>query len=42
MQPNRIAIPRKPSYWSFQADEIFYNSSQEEVYHVTSGDLVSK
>lgn len=42
MQPNRIAIPKKPSYWCFQADEIFYNSSQEEVYRVTTEDLVSK
>ncbi|XP_016771976.2 kinesin-like protein KIF9 [Apis mellifera] len=42
MQPNRIAIPKKPSYWCFQADEIFYNCSQEEVYRVTSEDLVPK
>ncbi|OAD53263.1 Kinesin-like protein KIF9, partial [Eufriesea mexicana] len=42
MQPNRIAISRKSSYWCFRADEIFSDTSQEEIYRVTAKDLVSK
>ncbi|KOC63690.1 Kinesin-like protein KIF9 [Habropoda laboriosa] len=42
MQPNRIVTIKKPSYWCFQADAIFCDSSQEEVYHVTTEDLVPK
>ncbi|XP_054011616.1 kinesin-like protein KIF9 [Hylaeus anthracinus] len=42
MQPNRIAISREPSYWCFQTDGIFLDSSQEEVYRVSSEDLVTK
>ncbi|KAK1125181.1 hypothetical protein K0M31_006521 [Melipona bicolor] len=42
IQSNRIAVPKKPSYWCFQADGIFCDSSQEEIYRVTTEDLVSK
>ncbi|CAK9796287.1 Kinesin-like protein KIF9 [Anthophora plagiata] len=42
MQPNRVAAIKRPSYWCFQTDAIFSDSSQEEVYRVTSEDLVPK
>ncbi|XP_033309607.1 kinesin-like protein KIF9 [Bombus bifarius] len=42
MQPNRIAVSKKPTYWCFQTDGIFCDSSQEEVYHVTTEDLAPK
>ncbi|XP_043265653.1 kinesin-like protein KIF9 [Colletes gigas] len=42
IQPNRIAVSRQPSYWGFQTDGIFLDSSQEEVYRVSTEDLVSK
>ena len=42
IQSNRIAVPKKPSYWCFQADGIFCDSSQEEIYRVTTEDLVPK
>ncbi|CAK9807741.1 Kinesin-like protein KIF9 [Anthophora quadrimaculata] len=42
MQPNRVAVVKRPSYWCFQTDAIFSDSSQEEVYRVTSEDLVPK
>ncbi|XP_043518477.1 kinesin-like protein KIF9 [Frieseomelitta varia] len=42
IQSNRIAVPKKPSYWCFRTDGIFCDSSQEEIYRVTTDDLVSK
>ncbi|XP_076301425.1 kinesin-like protein KIF9 [Lasioglossum baleicum] len=42
MQPNRIAVKKEPSYWCFQTDGIFINASQDEVYRVSSQDLVPK
>nr|XP_012136244.1 PREDICTED: kinesin-like protein KIF6 isoform X2 [Megachile rotundata] len=42
MQPNRIATVKKPSYWCFQIDDIFHDSSQEEVYRVSTEELVPK
>ncbi|XP_076166233.1 uncharacterized protein LOC143146107 [Ptiloglossa arizonensis] len=40
--PNRIALPRQPSYRCFKTDGIFVDSTQEEVYRVSTEDLVSK
>ncbi|XP_046143083.1 uncharacterized protein LOC114877482 isoform X2 [Osmia bicornis bicornis] len=42
MQSNRIATSKEPSYWCFQVDDIFHDSSQEEVYRVSTEDLVPK
>nr|XP_031842885.1 kinesin-like protein KIF9 [Nomia melanderi] len=42
LQSNRIAVIKDPSYWCFRTDGIFLDASQEEVYRVSSKDLVSK
>ncbi|KAG7190142.1 hypothetical protein KM043_006273 [Ampulex compressa] len=43
VQSNRIAASKEPpSYWAFRVDDVFCDASQEDIYRVTTSDLLEK